>query len=157
MLTIAVSCSCKRITGTFPSKSKPMEPTKHQYDVDIETAIGFLKAHNSTRDFKVITGINHATLAGHTSNTNWLLLYDNGMLGSNRENGDYQRTDGIHADQFLIDNYELIQAMMQIIRGGGLGNGGTNFDAKTRRNSTGSGRYLYRLTLQVWMLWPVHC
>ena len=74
-------------------------------------------------------------MAGHTFEHELAVAVDNGMLGSIDANrGDYQ--NGWDTDQFPIDNYELIQAMMQIIRGGGLGNGGTNFDAKTRRNST---------------------
>ena len=79
--------------------------------------------------------VNHATLAGHTFEHELAVAVDNGMLGSIDANrGDYQ--NGWDTDQFPIDNYELTQAMMQIIRNGGLGNGGTNFDAKTRRNST---------------------
>ncbi len=79
--------------------------------------------------------MNHATLAGHTFEHELAVAVDNGMLGSIDANrGDYQ--NGWDTDQFPIDNYELTQAMMQIIRNGGLGNGGTNFDAKTRRNST---------------------
>ena len=112
-----------------------MEPTKHQYDVDTETVIGFLKAHNLDKDFKVNIEVNPATLAGHTFEHELAVAVDNGMLGSIDANrGDYQ--NGWDTDQFPIDNYELTQAMMQIIRNDGLGNGGTNFDAKTRRNST---------------------
>lgn len=122
-------------TGTFLIEPKPMEPTKHQYDVDTETVIGFLKAHGLDADFKVNIEVNHATLAGHTFEHELAVAVDNGMLGSIDANrGDYQ--NGWDTDQFPIDNYELTQAMMQIIRNGGLGNGGTNFDAKTRRNST---------------------
>ena len=122
-------------TGTFLIEPKPMEPTKHQYDVDTETVIGFLKAHGLDGDFKVNIEVNHATLAGHTFEHELAVAVDNGMLGSIDANrGDYQ--NGWDTDQFPIDNYELTQAMMQIIRNGGLGNGGTNFDAKTRRNST---------------------
>lgn len=121
--------------GTFLIEPKPMEPSKHQYDVDTETVIGFLKAHNLDKDFKVNIEVNHATLAGHTFEHELAVAVDNGMLGSIDANrGDYQ--NGWDTDQFPIDNYELTQAMMQIIRNGGLGNGGTNFDAKTRRNST---------------------
>ena len=121
--------------GTFLVEPKPMEPTKHQYDVDTETVIGFLKAHGLDKDFKVNIEVNHATLAGHTFEHELAVAVDNGMLGSIDANrGDYQ--NGWDTDQFPIDNYELTQAMMQIIRNGGLGNGGTNFDAKTRRNST---------------------
>lgn len=121
--------------GTFLVEPKPMEPTKHQYDVDTETVIGFLKAHGLDKDFKVNIEVNHATLAGHTFEHELAVAVDNGMLGSIDANrGDYQ--NGWDTDQFPIDNFELIQAMMQIIRGGGFKDGGTNFDAKTRRNST---------------------
>lgn len=136
MLTIARDYArSKGFTGTFLIEPKPMEPTKHQYDVDSETVIGFLRAHNLDKDFKLNIEVNHATLAGHTFEHELAVAVDNGMLGSIDANrGDYQ--NGWDTDQFPIDNYELTQAMMQIIRNGGLGNGGTNFDAKTRRNST---------------------
>ncbi len=136
MLTMARDYArSKGFTGTFLIEPKPMEPTKHQYDVDTETVIGFLKAHGLDKDFKVNIEVNHATLAGHTFEHELAVAVDNNMLGSIDANrGDYQ--NGWDTDQFPIDNYELTQAMMQIIRGGGLGNGGTNFDAKTRRNST---------------------
>ncbi len=125
----------KGFTGTFLIEPKPMEPSKHQYDVDSETVIGFLKAHGLDKDFKLNIEVNHATLAGHTFEHELAVAVDNNMLGSIDANrGDYQ--NGWDTDQFPIDNYELTQAMMQIIRNGGLGNGGTNFDAKTRRNST---------------------
>lgn len=136
MLTAARDYArAKGFTGTFLIEPKPMEPTKHQYDVDTETVIGFLKAHGLDRDFKVNIEVNHATLAGHTFEHELAVAVDNGMLGSIDANrGDAQ--NGWDTDQFPIDNYELTQAMMQIIRNGGLGNGGTNFDAKIRRNST---------------------
>ena len=122
-------------TGTFLVEPKPMEPMKHQYDVDTETVIGFLRAHGLDKDFKVNIEVNHATLAGHTFEHELCVAVDNDMLGSIDANrGDYQ--NGWDTDQFPIDNYELVQAMMQIIRNGGFHNGGTNFDAKTRRNST---------------------
>lgn len=121
--------------GTFLIEPKPMEPTKHQYDADTETVIGFLKAHGLEKDFKVNIEVNHATLAGHTFEHELAVAVDNDMLGSIDANrGDYQ--NGWDTDQFPIDNFELVQAMMQIIRGGGFTDGGTNFDAKTRRNST---------------------
>ena len=125
----------KGFTGTFLIEPKPMEPSKHQYDVDSETVIGFLKAHGLDKDFKLNIEVNHATLAGHTFEHELAVAVDNNMLGSIDANrGDYQ--NGWDTDQFPIDNFELTQAMMQIIRNGGLGNGGTNFDAKPRRNST---------------------
>ena len=128
MLTLARDYArAKGFKGTFLVEPKPMEPTKHQYDVDTETVIGFLKAHGLEKDFKVNIEVNHATLAGHTFEHELAVAVDNGMLGSIDANrGDYQ--NGWDTD--------LTQAMMQIIRNGGLGNGGTNFDAKTRRNST---------------------
>ena len=136
MLTLARDYARgKGFKGTFLIEPKPMEPSKHQYDVDTETVIGFLKAHGLDKDFKVNIEVNHATLAGHTFEHELAVAVDNGMLGSIDANrGDYQ--NGWDTDQFPIDNFELTQAMMQIIRNGGLGNGGTNFDAKTRRNST---------------------
>ncbi len=125
----------KGFTGTFLIEPKPMEPTKHQYDVDTETVIGFLRANGLENDFKVNIEVNHATLAGHTFEHELAVAVDNGMLGSIDANrGDAQ--NGWDTDQFPIDNYELTQAMMQVIRNGGLGNGGSNFDAKLRRNST---------------------
>lgn len=125
----------KGFTGTFLIEPKPMEPSKHQYDVDTETVIGFLKAHGLDKDFKVNIEVNHATLAGHTFEHELACAVDAGMLGSIDANrGDYQ--NGWDTDQFPIDNFELTQAWMQIVRNGGLGTGGTNFDAKTRRNST---------------------
>ncbi|MFV0546176.1 MAG: xylose isomerase [Bacteroides sp.] len=121
--------------GTFLIEPKPMEPMKHQYDVDTETVIGFLKAHGLEHDFKINIEVNHATLAGHTFEHELAVAVDNGLLGSIDANrGDYQ--NGWDTDQFPIDSFELTQAMMQVIRNGGFGNGGTNFDAKTRRNST---------------------
>lgn len=124
----------KGFKGTFLIEPKPMEPTKHQYDVDTETVIGFLKAHGLDKDFKVNIEVNHATLAGHTFEHELQCAADAGLLGSIDANrGDYQ--NGWDTDQFPIDIYELVQAMMVVIRNGGLV-GGSNFDAKLRRNST---------------------
>ena len=136
MLTLARDYArSKGFTGTFLIEPKPMEPTKHQYDVDTETVVGFIKAHGLDKDFKVNIEVNHATLAGHTFEHELAVAVDNGMLGSIDANrGDAQ--NGWDTDQFPIDNFELTQAMMEIIRNGGLGNGGSNFDAKLRRNST---------------------
>ena len=136
MLTLARDYArAKGFKGTFLIEPKPMEPTKHQYDVDTETVIGFLKAHGLEKDFKVNIEVNHATLAGHTFEHELACAVDNGMLGSIDANrGDAQNE--WDTDQFPIDNYDLTMAMLQIIRNGGLGTGGTNFDAKMRRNST---------------------
>ncbi len=125
----------KGFQGTFLIEPKPMEPSKHQYDVDTETVIGFLKTHGLDKDWKVNIKVNHATLAGHSFQHELACAVDAGMLGSIDANrGDYQ--NGWDTDQFPIDNYELTQAWMQIVRNGGLGTGGTNFDSKTRRSST---------------------
>ena len=124
----------KGFKGTFLIEPKPMEPTKHQYDADTETVIGFLRANGLDKDFKVNIEVNHATLAGHTFEHELQCASDAGLLGSIDANrGDYQ--NGWATDQFPIDLYELTQAMMVILKNGGLV-GGTNFDAKTRRNST---------------------
>ena len=121
--------------GTFLIEPKPMEPTKHQYDVDTETVLGFLRANGLDKDFKVNIEVNHATLAGHTFEHELTVARENGVLGSIDANrGDAQ--NGWDTDQFPVDAYELTQAMMQIILNGGFGNGGTNFDAKLRRSST---------------------
>lgn len=125
----------KGFKGTFLIEPKPMEPTKHQYDYDTETVIGFLRHHGLDEDFKINIEVNHATLAGHTFEHEIACAVDAGLLGSIDANrGDYQ--NGWDTDQFPIDQFELVQAYIHIIRNGGLGNGGTNFDAKTRRNST---------------------
>ena len=136
MLTMARDYArAKGFKGTFLVEPKPMEPSKHQYDADTETVIGFLRAHQLEKDFKVNIEVNHATLAGHTFEHELACAVDAGMLGSIDANrGDAQ--NGWDTDQFPVDNFELTQAMMEIIRNGGLGLGGCNFDAKIRRNST---------------------
>ena len=122
-------------TGDFYIEPKPKEPTKHQYDFDTATVLGFLRKYDLLNDFKMNIEANHATLAQHTFQHELRTARINGVFGSIDANqGDMLL--GWDTDQFPIDNYELTQAMMQIIRNGGLGNGGTNFDAKTRRNST---------------------
>jgi xylose isomerase len=125
----------KGFKGNFLIEPKPMEPTKHQYDVDAETVIGFLRAHGLDKDFKLNIEVNHATLAGHTFEHELQAAADAGMLGSIDANrGDYQ--NGWDTDQFPIDVNELTQALLVILKNGGLQGGGTNFDAKTRRSST---------------------
>lgn len=136
MLTMARDYGrSKGFNGVFLIEPKPMEPMKHQYDVDTETVIGFLKAHGLDKDFKINIEVNHATLAGHTFEHELQCAVDAGMLGAIDANrGDYQ--NGWDTDQFPIDIYELAQAMLVILQGGGMQGGGTNFDAKIRRNST---------------------
>ncbi|OFY48530.1 MAG: xylose isomerase [Bacteroidetes bacterium GWF2_41_31] len=122
-------------TGTFLIEPKPMEPTKHQYDFDSATVIGFLKEYGLDKDFKLNIEVNHATLAGHTFQHDLQVAVDAGMLGSIDANrGDYQ--NGWDTDQFPINTYELTEAMLVILQGGGIKTGGINFDAKLRRNST---------------------
>ena len=136
MLTIARDYARARgFKGTFLIEPKPMEPTKHQYDVDTETVIGFLRHYGLDKDFAINIEVNHATLAGHTFEHELQAAADAGMLCSIDANrGDYQ--NGWDTDQFPVDIYELTQAWLVILEAGGLTTGGTNFDAKTRRNST---------------------
>ncbi len=121
--------------GNFFIEPKPMEPSKHQYDVDAETVIGFLRHYGLDKDFKLNVEVNHATLAQHTFEHELQCAADAGMLGSIDANkGDYQ--NGWDTDEFPTNIYETVQAMMVILQAGGLQGGGINFDAKTRRNST---------------------
>lgn len=121
--------------GVFFIEPKPMEPTKHQYDYDCATVIGFLKQYGLDKDFKINIEVNHATLAGHTFQHELQVAADHGMLGSIDANrGDYQ--NGWDTDQFPINLNELTEAMLVILNSGGFAGGGVNFDAKTRRNST---------------------
>jgi len=121
--------------GTFFIEPKPCEPTKHQYDYDAATVIGFLRQHDLLGDFKLNLEVNHATLAGHTFQHELQVAADAGLLGSIDANrGDYQ--NGWDTDQFPYDITELTEAMLIILQAGGFGGGGVNFDAKIRRNST---------------------
>lgn len=121
--------------GNFFIEPKPMEPTKHQYDFDCETVIGFLKMYGLEKDFKINVEVNHATLSGHTFEHELQAAADAGMLGSIDANrGDMQ--NGWDTDQFTVSQYETVEAMLVILRAGGLQGGGVNFDAKIRRNST---------------------
>jgi xylose isomerase len=121
--------------GTFLIEPKPMEPTKHQYDFDSETVIGFLRANGLEKDFKLNIEVNHATLAGHTFQHEIQVAADAGLLGSIDANrGDYQ--NGWDTDQFPTNLGELAETMLVILEAGGFTTGGVNFDAKTRRNST---------------------
>jgi len=121
--------------GTFLIEPKPMEPTKHQYDYDSQTVIAFLKENGLENDFKLNVEVNHATLAGHTFAHDLRMAADAGLLGSIDANkGDYQ--NGWDTDEFPTNIYEITEAMIEIIQAGGFTNGGINFDAKTRRNST---------------------
>ena len=121
--------------GTFLVEPKPMEPSKHQYDFDVATIIGFLRQHGLDKDFKLNIEVNHATLAGHTFQHELQVAADAGLLGSIDANkGDYQ--NGWDTDEFPTNIYEITEAMMVILQAGGFSTGGINFDAKVRRNST---------------------
>ncbi|MDD4226181.1 MAG: xylose isomerase [Mariniphaga sp.] len=121
--------------GTFLIEPKPMEPTKHQYDYDAQTVIGFLRNFGLDQDFKLNIEVNHATLAGHTFAHDLRMAADAGLLGSIDANkGDYQ--NGWDTDEFPTNIYEVTEAMLEILQAGGLNTGGINFDAKIRRNST---------------------
>lgn len=135
-LTIARDYARKNgFKGTFFIEPKPMEPTKHQYDYDSETVIGFLRHYGLDKDFKLNIEVNHATLAGHTFQHELQVAVDGGFLGSIDANrGDYQ--NGWDTDQFALNLQELAESLLVILAGGGLQGGGVNFDAKVRRNST---------------------
>ncbi|MFH6993352.1 xylose isomerase [Flavobacterium sp. FlaQc-48] len=120
--------------GNFLIEPKPMEPTKHQYDYDAATSLGFINKYGLQNDFKLNLEVNHATLAGHSFEHELQVAVDAGMLGSIDANrGDYQ--NGWDTDQFPINLQEVTQAMLVILEGGGIQGGGVNFDAKVRRNS----------------------
>jgi xylose isomerase len=121
--------------GTFLIEPKPMEPSKHQYDFDVATVIGFLNKYGLDKDFKLNIEVNHATLAGHSFAHELQVAADAGLLGSIDANkGDYQ--NGWDTDEFPTNIYEVTEAMMIILQAGGFKKGGINFDAKIRRNST---------------------
>ncbi len=135
-LTVARDYARKNgFKGTFFIEPKPCEPTKHQYDYDSATVIGFLRHYGLDKDFKLNLEVNHATLAGHTFQHELQVAADNGMLGSIDANrGDYQ--NGWDTDQFPVNLNELAESMLIILEAGGFAGGGVNFDAKARRNST---------------------
>lgn len=121
--------------GNFFIEPKPCEPTKHQYDYDAATVLGFLQKYDLLNDFKLNLEVNHATLAGHTFQHELQVAADAGLLGSMDANrGDYQ--NGWDTDQFPTNLNELTEAMLIILENNGFAGGGINFDAKIRRNST---------------------
>ncbi|SMG13797.1 xylose isomerase [Sphingobacterium psychroaquaticum] len=128
--------------GTFFIEPKPCEPTKHQYDYDAATVIGFLRQFDLLDDFKLNLEVNHATLAGHTFQHELQVAADANLLGSIDANrGDYQ--NGWDTDQFPTDLNELTESLLIILEAGGLRGGGVNFDAKIRRNSTDPADLFY--------------
>ncbi|WDF80379.1 xylose isomerase [Mucilaginibacter sp. AW1-7] len=128
--------------GNFFIEPKPCEPTKHQYDYDAATVLGFLQKYDLLNDFKLNLEVNHATLAGHTFQHELQVAADSGLLGSIDANrGDTQ--NGWDTDQFPNDINEITESMMIILEAGGLQGGGINFDAKIRRNSTDQADLFY--------------
>ena len=120
--------------GQILIEPKPKEPTVHQYDFDAATVYGFLKKHGLENEVKLNLEANHALLAGHTFEHEIATAADLGILGSL----DINRGDpllGWDTDQFPNDLYAMTLSMYHVIRGGGLGVGGMNFDAKIRRQS----------------------
>jgi xylose isomerase len=128
--------------GNFFIEPKPCEPTKHQYDYDAATVIGFLRQYDLMDDFKLNLEVNHATLAGHTFQHELQVAADAGILGSMDANrGDYQ--NGWDTDQFPNNINELVETMLIVLESGGFKGGGINFDAKIRRNSTDPADLFY--------------
>ena len=122
-------------TGQFLIEPKPKEPTKHQYDFDAATTIAFLRTYGLEEHFKLNLEANHATLAMHTFDHEIRVAAASGLLGSLDANqGDLLL--GWDTDEFPTDITAVTLAMYEIIKAGGLGSGGVNFDAKVRRSST---------------------
>ena len=121
-------------TGQFLIEPKPKEPTSHQYDTDVATAHAFLQKYDLDDVFKFNIEANHATLAGHTFQHELHYARINDMLGSVDANQGHPLL-GWDTDEFPTDIYETTLAMYEILKNGGLGSGGLNFDAKPRRTS----------------------
>lgn len=120
--------------GTILIEPKPQEPSKHQYDYDVATVYGFLKTYGLEKEVKVNIEVGHAFLAGHSFEHELHLARSLGILGS----VDANRNDlqsGWDTDQFPNNVGEMTLAFYEILKNGGLGNGGFNFDAKVRRQS----------------------
>lgn len=121
-------------TGQFYIEPKPKEPTKHQYDFDVATALAFLRGYGLDTHFKFNVEANHATLAGHTFQHDLQVARVNGMLGSVDANmGDMLL--GWDTDQFPTNLYDTTLCMVEVLKAGGFTGGGLNFDAKVRRGS----------------------
>ena len=124
----------KGYKGDFYIEPKPKEPTKHQYDFDTATVIGFLRKYGLDKDFKMNIEANHATLAQHTFQHELRVARDNGFFGSIDANqGDALL--GWDTDQFPTNVYDAALCMYEVLKAGGFTNGGLNFDAKARRGS----------------------
>ena len=120
--------------GTLLIEPKPQEPTKHQYDYDAATVLGFLERHDLDKEYRLNLEVNHATLAGHSFQHEVAYAVGHGVFGSVDANrGDYQ--NGWDTDQFPNSVDELSLAVYEILKAGGLTTGGFNFDTKLRRQS----------------------
>jgi len=120
--------------GAILIEPKPQEPTKHQYDYDVATVYGFLKRHGLENEIKVNIEQGHAILAGHTFEHELALANALGIFGSiDMNRNDYQ--SGWDTDQFPNNVPEMALAYYEVLSGGGFKTGGTNFDAKLRRQS----------------------
>ncbi len=120
--------------GTLLIEPKPQEPTKHQYDYDGATILGFLERHDLDKEYRLNLEVNHATLAGHSFHHELVYAIAHGVFGSVDANrGDYQNL--WDTDQFPNSVDELSLAVYEIVRGGGFTTGGFNFDTKLRRQS----------------------
>lgn len=120
--------------GQFLIEPKPKEPTSHQYDFDVATGLAFLHAYDLTNDFKFNIEANHATLAGHTFEHEIRTARMHGMLGSLDANQGHPLL-GWDTDEFPTDLYATTLAMYEVLKNGGIGKGGLNFDSKVRRGS----------------------
>ncbi|MDZ7601998.1 MAG: xylose isomerase [Hoeflea sp.] len=128
--------------GTILIEPKPQEPTKHQYDYDVATVYGFLKRHGLENEVKVNIEQGHAILAGHSFEHELELAQALGIFGSiDMNRNDYQ--SGWDTDQFPNNVPEMTLAYYAILKGGGFSTGGTNFDAKLRRQSLDPEDLLY--------------
>jgi xylose isomerase len=128
--------------GLILIEPKPHEPTKHQYDFDVDTIYGFLKDHGLEKEVKVNIESNHATLSGHSFEHEIAMAVDFGIFGSvDMNRGDPQ--NGWDTDQFPYDIREITLALYYILKGGGFTSGGNNFDAKVRRQSVDPADLFY--------------
>jgi len=128
--------------GAILIEPKPHEPTKHQYDFDVDTIYGFLKHHGLEKEVKVNIESNHATLSGHSFEHEIATAVDLGIFGSiDMNRGDPQ--NGWDTDQFPNDVREITLALYYVLKGGGFTSGGNNFDAKVRRQSIGPADLFY--------------
>ncbi len=132
-----------------------MEPTKHQYDYDAQTVVGFLRHFGLDKDFKLNIEVNHATLAGHTFAHDLRIAADAGLLGSIDANkGDYQ--NGWDTDEFPTNIYEVTEAMLEILQAGGFQTGGINFRCKNTQKFHRPWRIYSSPTFREWTLSHEH-